>query len=44
MVKSGWKRPNVGKCEVSRRRNSEEEHSIETLIRSSDHKEEIALA
>ena len=31
-------------CEVLRRRHSKEEHSIETLIRSSDHKKEIVLA
>ena len=42
VVKSICKRQSVEK--VSKARHSEEEQSIETLIRSSNHKEMIALA
>ena len=43
-LRSGWKRPSVGKEEVSRRRHNEKEQSTENMILSSDHKEKIALA
>ena len=44
MIEVSMKGLSVVECEVLRGRHGEEEQSTKTLIRSSDHKEEIVLA